>query len=188
MNAAPRMALCALLLAAPFALPAGDGTWCSVAEESELRFSAYYEGEELRGSFGAFAVTLELSADTGEPAALIVEVETASADMNDREINAEIGEPEWFDVGSFPAARFESDDLRATDAGYLARGHLRLKGLEKPLDVPLEWQREGNSAVLSGAIRMSRENWQIGTGEWANDASLSDRVDVNWRVLLVPAD
>jgi hypothetical protein len=52
----------------------------------------------------------------------------------------------------------------------------------------LAWEREGDSAGLTGSIRMSRQEWRIGTGEWSNDASLSDRVDLRWRVKLVPAD
>ena len=177
-----------LLLGAPLAARSAPQTWAMVPAESELGYSAYYEGEELPGRFTAFSVTLESDGATGAPATLVVEVQTASADMNDREINAEIGEAEWFDVAAFPTARFESRDIRPAKAGYLAVGTLRLKGIEHELELLLNWQREDAAAELSGSIRLSRENWRIGTGEWSNDASLSDRVDVRWRVKLVPAD
>lgn len=180
--------LAGLLLAVPLAARSAPQTWAMVPAESELGYSAYYEGEELPGRFTAFSVKLESDGTTGAPAALVVEVQTASADMNDREINAEIDETEWFDVASFPTARFESRDIRPVEAGYLAVGTLQLKGIEHELELPLNWRREDASAELSGSIRLSRENWRIGTGEWSNNASLSDRVDVRWRVKLVPAD
>lgn len=181
-------ALGAWLLALPLTGLAAPPTWKAVAADSELRFSAYYEGEELPGRFTAFTVTLESSGDTLGPAALVVEVETASADMSDREINAEIGEPEWFDTAAFPVARFESRDIRKSDTGYLAVGRLRLKGVDQALELPLDWRQDGDSAELSGSIRLSRRDWRIGTGEWSSEASLADRVDLRWRVRLVPTD
>lgn len=177
-----------MLLAYAPKLLADTECWSSVAADSELTFSAYYEGEELRGRFAAFSVTLEIQEKTGAPAALWVEVTTASADMNDREVNAEIAEPDWFDAQAFPAASFESRDIQLAESGFIANGRLRIKGIERALQIPLEWAREGDRAILAGSVRLSRQDWQVGTGEWSNNASLSDRVDVRWRVTLVPAD
>jgi polyisoprenoid-binding protein YceI len=177
-----------ILLLAPQWLSADPGQWSSLAAESELRFSAYYEGEELGGRFTAFNVTLETKGEAGEPAALLVEVQTASADMSDREVNAEIAEPEWFDVQAFPVASYESRDIRPAESGFFANGRLRIKGIEQALQIPLEWTREGDRATLTGSVRLSRLDWQVGTGEWSNNASLADRVHVRWRVTLVPAD
>lgn len=190
MNPSARLACSvAALLMAPQLLKADPGQWTLVAADSELTFSAYYEGEKLPGRFGSFAVTLETNAETGEPADLLVEVQTGSADMNDREVNAEIVAPAWFDAQAFPLASFASQDIQpAEDDGFLASGRLRIKGIEQALKIPLNWTREGDRAILTGSVRLSRLDWQVGTGEWANDASLSDRVDVRWRVTLAPAD
>jgi polyisoprenoid-binding protein YceI len=108
--------------------------------------------------------------------------------MNDREINAEIAEPEWFDAQAFPDASFESRAIRPADEGFLASGQLRIKGIEQALEIPLAWTHEGGTATLSGSSTLSRQAWQVGTGEWSNNASLSDRVDLRYRVTLVPAD
>lgn len=179
----------AALLMAPQLLQAEPGQWTLLAADSELTFSAYYEGEELPGRFTRFAVTLETNGETGEPADLLVEVQTSSADMNDREVNAEIVEPAWFDAQAFPVASFASQDIQPTENdGFLASGRLRIKGIEQALEIPLSWSNEGDRAILTGSVRLSRLDWEVGTGEWSNDASLSDRVDVRWRVILVPAD
>jgi polyisoprenoid-binding protein YceI len=179
---------CCALLCAP-GLPAAEtAQWTSVAADSELAFSAYYEGEELPGRFASFDVGLETDAGSGLPVALIVQVRTASADMKDREINAEIVEPEWFDAAAYPDATFESRDIRPADSGFLASGRLRIKGIEQALEIPLVWTQAGGTATLSGAATLSRQAWQVGTGEWANNASLSDRVDLRFRVTLAPAD
>ena len=170
-----------------FEVALADGlAWRSRASGGELAFSAWYEGEELPGVFEDFEVLVELDELGTGPRTLMVEVEVGSADMKDREINAALSEPDWFDAASFPVAVFTSRDVRPAGSGFLAVGHLRLKGIEKPLEVPLEWRRDGDSASLTGSLTLSRQNWRVGTGEWAGDSSLADRVELSFRVALVP--
>jgi polyisoprenoid-binding protein YceI len=188
MNTPAGLASCALLLSVPGLLIADSVPWSSVAADSQLTFSAYYEGEELPGRFTSFTVRLEVDEATGNPCALFVEVEVGSANMNDREINAEIVEPDWFDAQAFPTASYESNQIRPAENGFLASGSLRIKGIEQALELPLDWRKEGGTAHLSGSVTLSRQAWQVGTGEWSNNASLSDRVDVRYRVTLAPVD
>jgi len=188
MRAHLRGVLVLLIVAASPTAAATGLRWQSQADGSELNFSAWYEGEEIPGRFSRFAVQLTTDDSTGEPAALTVEVEVGSADMSDEEINQELAEPDWFDSASFPAARFLSEDIAASPGGYLAAGHLQLKGIERPLQVPFAWRREGERATLSGSVDLSRLAWQVGGGEWASDASLADRVRVSFEIRMVPAD
>jgi polyisoprenoid-binding protein YceI len=171
------------LLITSVSLPAAAETpWESRASGSALGFSAWYEGEEIPGRFGRFSVRLGTGAADGEPVSLTVEVRMSSADMNDGEVNQELAEPEWFDTAAHPAARFVSDDIVPTDGGFLARGQLRIKGVERPLDVPFAWRADGRQGSLTGAVELSRLAWQVGAGEWASDASLADRVRVSFEV------
>jgi polyisoprenoid-binding protein YceI len=165
---------------------AQEAAWRSTAADSELAFSAWWEGTELPGHFADFTARVQLDETGTDPAALTVEVKVGSADMNDREINAELVEPDWFNVASFPLAVFTSTAIRRGESGYLAAGSLRLKGIESPLDLPLDWDRDGDSATLSGTVTLSRQDWQIGAGEWSSNASLSDRVELRYRVVLKP--
>lgn len=187
MRAHLRAVLVLLVVASPAAAATGL-TWQSQADGSELNFSAWYEGEEIPGRFSRFAVQLTTDDSTGEPAALTVEVEVGSADMSDAEINQELAEPDWFDSESFPAARFLGEDIAASADGYVAAGRLQLKGVERSLQVPFAWRREGEQATLSGSVDLSRLAWQVGGGEWASDASLADRVRVSFEIRMVPAD
>ena len=172
------------LLAGPQAGLADGARWRSTAADSELAFSAWWEGTELPGRFADFTARVQLDETDSSPIALTVEVEVGSADMNDREINEELTGPDWFHAAAFPLAIFASNEIRRTESGYLAAGSLRLKGIERPLEIPLDWQRDGDSATLSGKVSLSRQNWQIGAGEWASDASLANRVELRYRAVL----
>ncbi len=162
--------------------------WRSETDGSELRFAARYEGEEIPGRFARFYVQITTESAGGAPRTLIVEVAVASADMNDPEINEELSEPDWFDAGSFPVARFESDEIRRSAEGYYAAGRLRIKGIEQALTVPFTWQLDGRGANLSGSVELSRLAWAVGSGEWANDSRLEDRVQVAYSVNLLPLE
>lgn len=176
----------AFLLLTAGTLHAGGPQWLARAADSELAFSAWYEGEELPGRFERFEARLELDESGTGPFALTVEVDVGSVDMNDREVNEALVEPEWFDAATFPVAVFTSNEIRPDGEAYLAGGRLQLKGIERALEIPLEWQRDGDSATLSGTAVLLRRDWQIGTGEWASDASLADRVELRYRLTFSP--
>lgn len=171
---------------APADAVADSVAWVSQASGSTLAFSAWYDGEELLGAFGDFRVRLILDEGGSNPTDLEVEVRMGSADMNDREINAELSEAEWFDSASFPLAAYTSNAIRAAPSGYLASGQLRLKDSTQALDIPLHWEAGDGQVSLSGSVILSRQAWRIGTGEWAGDTRLEDRVEVRYEVTLIP--
>jgi polyisoprenoid-binding protein YceI len=177
-----------LTSAGPSLAGANDAQWLSQATDSELAFSAWYDGKELVGRFAKFDVRVELDAVRNAPRALTVEVEVGTADMKDREINQELAEPDWFDSRSFPVAVFTSREISQSEGGFLAAGVLRLKGIEQAVAIPLTWQRDGDTATLSGSVVVSRSAWRVGAGEWSSDASLADRVEVRYRVVLAPGE
>ena len=162
---------------------AGDTAWLS-EPGGELSFSVWYDGQELVGHFEKFAVRVELDESSSEPRALRVEVDLGTADMNDREVNAELAEPDWLDSRTHPVAVFSARDISRDSSGYRASGILHLKNIEQSVEIPLAWERSGASATLSGTVILSRQAWQVGSGEWASDSSLEDRVEVRYRVTL----
>jgi polyisoprenoid-binding protein YceI len=177
--------LLAILLLQPLAAPAAEpARWTADDSSGELSFTAWYEDEAVSGRFQRFRVSVAVEASDRPPSGLEVEVDTGSADMNDREVNAELLESEWFDVANFPTATFRSSDIRASGGGYVAAGVLQIKGVERPLDLPLDWRVEDGAAQLWGNLKLSRRDWQVGTGEWSSDAALADRVEVRFRVNL----
>ena len=168
---------------------ADSAKWRSVAADSELQFVARYENQALNGRFNAFSVMVTLAENDGFPLSMKVLVDVASADMNDRDVNSELGQPDWFDSSAFPQAIFESGELvRVDQQRYLARGVLSLKGVSRDLEVPFTWRRNSGTASITGSMEMSRLAWNIGSGEWTETDVISDTVQLNFTVTLEPAD
>jgi polyisoprenoid-binding protein YceI len=171
-----------LLLCSALPAAADEARWQSVTQGSELTFAARYEGEEIPGRFDRFEVRLKTNPSNSQPVSLSVEIDVGSIDMNDDEANQTLAEPDWFDSAAYPATRFDSDDIRRADQGYVAHGRLRIKGVERELVVPLDWSTDGDLGKLAGSAILSRLAWQVGVGEWASDSSLEDQVRVNFRI------
>jgi len=178
-----------LLVATTGPCQAAEDRWQSITARSELQFIAYYENQPLEGRFGRFIVSLSTDEKSGQPALLRVEVDVTSADMNDREINDELSQADWFDSGTFPQAIFASHSIvQISEGQFTARGALTLKGIELALDVPFNWQAKENSAEIGGSMQLSRLAWKIGLGEWSGEDIIADTVQLKFKVDLGRGD
>ena len=161
--------------------------WRADPRASTLEFEAYYQGQAAPGRFREFEVLLELGPGGREPERLEVTVALASFDMGSREILDAVRAPEWLDLTRFPTARFVSDDIRRQGASCVARGRLRLKGIEREVTAPFEWERGNDAGRLRGATVIDRTAFDVGTGEWASDDPIGLEIRIAYDVRLVPA-
>lgn len=180
-----RLTACLVLLASTAVFA---DAWRSVNGESVLEFVPSYEDTLLPSRFERFDVLFEFDPTRPGAGRLVVTVDVTSADMQDAELNDEIGTQGWFATATHPRARFVSSDLRRTDAGYSAHGTLVLKGVERPVRVPFRFESDGTRARLHGELQLDRSEFGIGTGEWADDGPIAHAVGVRFDVLLEPAE
>jgi polyisoprenoid-binding protein YceI len=161
-------------------------TWKSVAGESSLEFTTTFEGAEASGRFEQFKVDLNLDPAQLAESFLIVQVDIASATFGGADIDEAIAQAEWFDTKTFPHAEFKSNSIRHVGgANYAAEGLVSIKGVNKPLNVPHHWSENGQSAVITGELILSRLEFGIGSGAWATDPSIGYPVQVRFEVHLV---
>ncbi len=153
--------------------------------EGELLFEPTWEGEALPGRFGMFDVQLDTGNGGVAGAQLEVTVKLESADMDDPDINEAIAGAEWFAMSEHPVATYTSDSIDKTDDGaYLASGHLELKGVRLPVDVPFRWSRKGDRAEMHGELVIDRTQFDVGSGEWESGETIGTAVRVRFNVIL----
>lgn len=166
---------------------ADNATWHSEAGQSELQFVAHYDGQALNGRFNTFSVRVMLDQNRVIPIALHVTVAVASADMNDRDINDELGQADWFDADTYPEAVYRSETIeQVDDLHFIAAGTLSLKGSERKTNVPFKWEPSSGSTTMTGALEMSRHDWNIGAGEWLADDKIAESVQLSFQLLMTP--
>jgi polyisoprenoid-binding protein YceI len=163
---------------------AGDA-WISQPAQSRLQFVVSYEGQEVVGEFHDFQVKLAFNPSDLTAASLEVLVDITSVDMDSDDLNFEIIKPDWFSAGQFPQARFISDSIRVDGRnGFVASGSLRLKGVDKPIEVPFTWSSDDGQVLLRGEVELQRTDFAIGTGEWADGGTIDTTVKARYQVSL----
>lgn len=177
----------ALKKSAPEALSVGSSEphqslWEMQASDSSLEFVGTYAGVEFRGGFSEFAPLITFDPEHLEASSFDVLIDTRSIFTGSPDMDDSVHEPAWFHFEAFPEARYQASLFERTETGYIARGSLRLKGIEKPVDLIFDWQSQAeNQASLKGEAWINRLDFEIGSGYWAEDETIGFdvRVDVN---------
>jgi polyisoprenoid-binding protein YceI len=177
----PSLLVATLLLAASHWAQAAD--WKMDAAASHLEFATTFERTVAPGVFKEFDTQMHFDADRPTEGRLDVTIVVKSADMNSADINKAIAGSDWFDFARFPQADFHSAYISRTGAGrYVARGVLKVKGVQQPVEVPFSWGETGDAARLEGEFIVKRGAFGIGTGEWAVTSVIGADVKVKFSV------
>ncbi len=167
--------------------------WQSQSANSHLYFAPSWEGLPINGAFKEFAVTLSRD-ENDQPTSLSVSVQISSADMGTADFNEAIQMAEWFNGSTFAEAVFTSNTIalaESTDpsAQFIALGTLQLKGVKRNIKVPFSWSEsvDGN-ALMAGELTLGRDDFAIGTGEWAGGDQIGLAVKVWFDLVLESAN
>ena len=160
-----------------------------LVDKSEIRFVAKQLGVNVEGRFRKWkASVVFLPADLARSKAEL-DIDLASIDLASEDSEKEIRAPLWFDTAKFPAAHFTSTAIR--DLGgdrYEIAGALTLKGVKRDVIVPIAIRKDGSgNRVGEGSFTLKRLDYNIGTGMWADTATVTNEVVVRVRIVLPPA-
>jgi len=164
---------------------AGAAEWKMLPQGSRLEFFITYAGQEAPGLFRRFATELQFDPSAPDEGRLVVTVTVLSADLDSEDINEAIAGPEWFDFERYAEARFVSASIAGVgDGRFIATGSLRLKGIERVIEVPFAWSEADGLAQMRGELTLQRTAFGIGTGEWAASDVIGHNVRVRFDVAL----
>jgi polyisoprenoid-binding protein YceI len=165
-------------------MPTQAADWQS-RSDGEFTFEVSFEGVPALGQFRRFDVKLKFDPNKLDTSHLRVTVDLSAADMGDPDMNAGIADSDWFSVGKFPKAVFESEGIQAGAAGkFVATGVLKLKGASKPVSVPFTWSEKGKRANMRGEFIVQRTGFNVGSGEWATADPIGIDVKLRFDVSL----
>lgn len=162
---------------APHFVQARDG--------NSLTFTFTQLGARTEGHFRVFAT--DMVYDPANPAAgsLRVTVQVGSVDTQDAERDEVLVGPELLDAPNYPTATFVADSLAAVTNGLEAVGRLTIRGVTRPLRLPLTLRPGPAGLELTGQVTIRRLDFGIGQGDWRSTESIGDEVQVRYKVLLV---
>jgi polyisoprenoid-binding protein YceI len=172
-----RPALAAALLATVSTARAAD--W-KILPGSALTFTGEQAGEKFTGRFSRFDAKISLDPEELAEAKIVVTVDVASATTGDKQRDTALPDKDWFDVKTFPQARFESRRVMRTAAGYEAVGDLTLRGAAREIHLPFTLAVDGRKAEAKGHADLKRDAFGVGQGQWASDEWVGFNVGVDF--------
>ena len=180
-----RTLLSSLALAATVLAPSAFAQQKLVPAQSSVGFTVKQMGVPLKGQFKQFDAQVQFDTARPEASTILFTVATGSATMGSRETDAELPKPTWFNVASFPQARFESTTVKALGGGkYQVDGQLSIKGQSRSVSVPVTLTQNGATTIAAGTLPIKRLAFKIGEGDWTDTSMVADDVQVAFKLVL----
>jgi polyisoprenoid-binding protein YceI len=142
------------------------GTWAIDPVHSSINFSVrHLMVSKVRGKFGNFSGAIVVAED-GSPS-VNAEIAVDSVNTGNDQRDAHIKSPDFFDVETYPVARFASTTVQPEGDNYVLNGELTLKGVTKPITLELEFNGvnpgmgHGEVAGFEASVVLNRKDFGI---------------------------
>ena len=166
---------------------AGAATLKTDAAKSSVSAVFKQMNVPVEAPFKQFSAQIDYDAARPAASKASVDITTASLDVGDPDMNAEVAKKEWFNSAQFPKASFVSTSITPAGAGKLnVVGKLSIKGKTANVNFPLSVKTEGGKQVFEGQLPIKRLAFNIGEGEWKDTSMVADEVLIKFRVTAIP--
>jgi polyisoprenoid-binding protein YceI len=166
------------------ALPLATGAQQIDYGRSQITVTSRQMNVPVEAKFTKFSA--QLAFDPASPGAIKaqIEVDAASFDVGNDDVNIEALDKDWLDVKKFPKAIFVSTSARSLGGGrYEARGPLTIKGRTHEIAVPYTLKTDaGGNSVIEGVFNIRRLQYSIGEGVWRHIDVVADEAQIRFRL------
>lgn len=179
--------LSAVLLCSLAAAPAHAASYRADLKSSTLSFSSSYQGEAFTGRFSRFDTHIAFDPANLASSKFDVTITLASADTQSSERDDMLNGADFFNAGKMPVAHYAAAKFRSLGGNrFAADGVLTLRGVSKPVVLNFTWT-PGATAALIGDASVNRLDFGVGSGEWADTATIGNAVKVHTALKLIAA-
>ncbi len=160
--------------------------WHIQKEGSAIHFEATQYGTVFKGVFENFSGEIFFDPDNLAQSKVDMTIDTGSINTGAPERDVQARGGEWFDVVSFPEARFVSKKFETLGGNqFSVTGDLTLKNMTQDITFPftLDFPAD-DQAHMKAELTLNRLDFNIGTGQWASDEAIGGtvRIVINVRV------
>lgn len=151
--------------------------------KSGISFVSRQMGVPVDGKFARFSAQIAFDPEKPATGRARIDIDMGSIDAGSAEANEEVKGKDWFNIKAYPQASFESTGIRSAGAGrFEAAGKLTIKNVTRNVAVPFSFRKDGDTAIVEGTIPISRKQFGIGTGEWADEETVADEVQLRFKL------
>jgi polyisoprenoid-binding protein YceI len=171
-----------LILLTLFLITLGFAQGPATVTKSGIKFQIKNLGINTGGTIGGVKATIQFS-----PAQLATSSVEATADVttintDNDERDTHLRSADFFDVQRYPHITMKSVSFkRKSGANYVGKFNLTIKDKTRQLDVPFTYTENGNTAVITGTVKLNRLDFGVGSSSLvlSNDVTATITVDMN---------
>lgn len=179
----------ALLATAAAPPPARAPDWTVVPSASSIRFTGAMAGQAFTGAFARWTARIRFDPRLAAPSSIVAVIDLASARSGDASRDEALPTADWFAVARFPRASFVARRFAGLGGGrFRAFGMLRIRDVERPVELPFTLAVAGRRAVAIGTLDLDRTLFGVGQGQFADGATVAKTVRVTLRIAADRAD
>ncbi len=157
-------------------------------EKSTLRFNYKQMGIPMEGKFSKFTARMVFDPAKLNSAQAQFDVDLASLDTGVAEADEEVKGKQWFNVKTFPTARFVSSGVKSLGGNrYEALGKLSIKGRDLNVSAPFTFKPEGQTGIFEGSFIIKRLDYAIGEGPWADVSAVANEIPIKFHLVAIAA-
>ncbi|HEY8586455.1 MAG TPA: YceI family protein [Rhodanobacter sp.] len=179
-----RIATLLLALVVPMSALAAD--YRVLPANSELGFTAVFQGESFDGRFGQWTAAISYDEAHLDASKFDVTVTLASVKTGDSDRDDALPGSDFFAVAKFPTAHFVTTGFRRVDGRVIADGQLTLRGATRPMSLAVTFKPQANGTTLDVIGTLKRLDFGVGTGDFADTSVIGDEVKVSAHLQLAP--
>jgi len=137
--------------------------WNVDASAAKVSFAVKGPFGTVHGDFTGLKATIQFNEHdlTGSSITAEIDPKTVATGIGLRNRHLRT-EEQYLNTDKYPSISFRSKKIEKTEAGFMARGELTLKGVTKPVDVAFTFNATGGSGVFKGEFTIKRADFNIG--------------------------
>ncbi|HEY4697548.1 MAG TPA: YceI family protein [Gallionella sp.] len=150
-------------------------------QQSNISFVSKQMGVPVEGNFRKFAARIAVDPAKPEAGMAHIDIELASIDTGNAEVDTEVAGKAWFDTKNHPAASFVSGSVKPSGKDrYEVLGKLSIKGRSLDVKAPFTLKQNADTLTIDGTFQIKRLDYGIGSGIWSDTDTVADEVQIRF--------
>lgn len=153
-------------------IPAKGADAVDLDASSSFEFVGSKVTGKHEGSFPKFTGWAQLANGKVEGGKVAVEIDMAAVKSDDEKLTGHLLSPDFFDVGRFPKATFESTEIKAggdKGATHTITGNLDFHGVKKSISFPAKVTESATEVVAEAEFVINRKDFNVAYAGKADD-------------------
>lgn len=162
-------------------------SWQIDKAHSAINFTVNHFFTAVNGTFNDYTATVNFDPENLEESKIDITIPVSGINTRNERRDNHLMSGDFFNAEQWPNIRFVSNEIVSNgDSEFIARGQLTIRDVTRDFDLPFEllgvmdhpMQENTQVAGIRASAELMRNDYGVGTGDWAATAVVGDKVNI----------